>query len=179
MPETGYTDLIERMLDHERITVSLNSPFSAQMSAQFEHVFYSGTIDGYYAHDHGRLAYRTLDFEKFYAEGDYQGCSVMNFCEETVPYTRITEHKYLSPWETHENTVCYRETSRACEPGDIPYYPIHQLEDNDLLNAYLQRAQAEDNVTFVGRLGTYRYIDMDVCVRSALDTVRASGFLGS
>src|SRR5690606_24582145 len=118
-----------------------------------------------------RVLFRsTLDFERFIHDGDYQGCAVMNYGEESVPFTRITEHKHFSPWESHTGSVCYREFSRACEPGDIPYYPIRQVREKALLADYVTRAESESGVTFVGRLGTYRYLDMDVTIREALDT---------
>lgn len=172
IPANGYTDLIANILDHPRITVHLATPFMRSMIDQFDHVFYSGPIDGFYSYDLGRLPYRTLDFEKFYDKGDYQGCAVMNYCEAAVPYTRITEHKHFSPWESHEDTVCYREFSRACGANDIPYYPVHLMQGGELLDLYTDRAKQEEKVTFVGRLGLYRYMDMDVTIRSALDTVR-------
>ena len=78
----------------------------------------------------------------------------------------------LAPWESHARTVCYREFSRACGESDIPYYPVHLLQGDAMLEKYLARAKAERDVTFVGRLGTYRYMDMDVTIRAALDTVR-------
>ncbi|WP_315942140.1 UDP-galactopyranose mutase, partial [Salmonella enterica] len=81
-----------------------------------------------------------------------------------VPYTRITEHKYFSPWENHEGSVCYKEYSRACGENDIPYYPIRQMGEMALLDKYLSLAEGEKNITFVGRLGTYRYLDMDVTI---------------
>ncbi|MBC7738241.1 MAG: UDP-galactopyranose mutase, partial [Candidatus Saccharibacteria bacterium] len=108
----------------------------------------------------------------FTHQGDFQGCAVMNYGEVSVPYTRITEHKYFAPWETHQGSVCYREFSRACGPDDIPYYPIRLMEEQDLLRQYVARAQGETGVTFVGRLGTYRYLDMDVTIREALNTAR-------
>ena len=93
----------------------------------------------------------------------------MNYGDRDVPYTRITEHKHFAPWEEHAGTVCYREYSRACEAGDIPYYPIRLVQEKALLAEYEALAQAEDGVTFLGRLGTYRYLDMDVTIREALD----------
>ena len=99
----------------------------------------------------------------------------MNYCEESVPYTRVTEHKYFAPWESHDSTVCYREFSRPCEPGDIPYYPVHLVHEDSMREHYMTRARAEKTITFVGRLGTYRYLDMDVTIRLALDVAR--GFL--
>jgi UDP-galactopyranose mutase len=169
MPVEGYTVMVERILKHKNITVHLSTEFARGMVEDFDHVFYSGPIDGFYCYDLGHLPYRTLDFERFDAHGDYQGCAVMNYCEENVPFTRITEHKYFSPWETHSNTVCYREFSRVCEPGDIPYYPIHLIHDDTVLAQYKALAKNERHVTFVGRLGTYRYMDMDVTIRDALD----------
>lgn len=137
------------------------------------HVFWSGPLDGYFGYRLGRLGYRTLDFERFTAHGDWQGCAVMNYADRDVPWTRITEHKHFAPWESHERTICYREYPRACEPGDIPYYPIRLVEEKALLTDYASLAEATAGVTFVGRLGTYRYLDMDITIREALDTARA------
>jgi len=169
MPEHGYTSMVQNILRHERIAVHLNTTFNRADADDFDHVFFSGPIDGYYDYDLGRLGYRTLDFEAFRYEGDYQGCAVMNYGDLEVPFTRITEHKHFSPWEAHAKSVCYREYSRACGPTDIPYYPIRLTEEKSLLSRYLERAALEQGVTFVGRLGTYRYLDMDVTIREALD----------
>ena len=174
MPENGYTDLISAILDHPGIQVKLNTTFDRSMGEDFDHVFYSGPLDGYFDYELGRLGYRTLDFERFTYDGDYQGCAVMNYGEEDVPYTRITEHKHFAPWETHEGSVCYREFSRAAGPDDIPYYPIRQVKEKALLGEYVALAEGARNVTFVGRLGTYRYLDMDVTIRESLDTARAA-----
>lgn len=173
MPQNGYTEMVEKILDHERIEIRLNQRFNRTESDGYDHVFYSGPLDGYFDFELGRLGYRTLDFERFYHDGDYQGCAVMNYGDLEVPYTRITEHKYFSPWENHEKSVCYREFSRACEEGDIPYYPIRMADEKALLERYVERAADTENVTFVGRLGTYRYLDMDVTIREALDTADA------
>ncbi|WP_439615029.1 UDP-galactopyranose mutase [Shinella sp.] len=172
MPETGYTEMIERILDHPDITVTLETSFRRDQTEGFAHVFYSGPLDGYFDYELGRLGYRTLDFERFTYDGDYQGCAVMNYGDVSVPYTRITEHKHFSPWEEHAGSVCYREFSRACEADDIPYYPIRLVEEKAQLADYVARAEQEAGVTFVGRLGTYRYLDMDVTIREALDTAR-------
>lgn len=172
MPENGYTDMISRILDHSNINVSLKTHFSRAQKQDFAHVFYSGPLDGYLDHEFGQLSYRTLDFERFDYDGDYQGCAVMNYGDVSVPYTRITEHKHFSPWEEHSGSVCYREFSRACGRGDIPYYPIRLVKDKEQLAQYVQRARLETSITFVGRLGTYRYLDMDVTIREALDTAR-------
>lgn len=172
MPEQGYTAMVERILDHPAIDVHLDTPFQPEQAGRHDHLFWTGPLDGYFGYRLGRLGYRTLDFERFTAEGDYQGCAVMNYGDPDVPWTRITEHKHFSPWETHARTVCYREYSRACEADDTPYYPIRLVEEKALLTDYQALAAAEEGVTFVGRLGTYRYLDMDVTIREALDTAR-------
>ncbi|MBP1128790.1 UDP-galactopyranose mutase [Serratia sp. PL17] len=170
MPKDGYTKMVEGILDHPNISVSLGTHFQAEERGNYAHVFYSGPLDAFYGFQFGRLGYRTLDFEKFSVEGDYQGCAVMNYCEQSVPYTRITEHKYFSPWEQHEGSVCYKEYSRACDDDDIPYYPIRQVGEMSLLEKYVDLAEKEQNITFIGRLGTYRYLDMDVTIAEALKT---------
>ncbi|WP_288431456.1 UDP-galactopyranose mutase [uncultured Agrobacterium sp.] len=172
MPENGYTEMVERILDQPGIDVRLNSGFERADANDYDHTFYSGALDGYFQYVNGRLGYRTLDFERFTYDGDYQGCAVMNYGEVSVPFTRITEHKHFSPWEKHEASVCYREFSRECGPEDVPYYPIRLVEEKEQLAQYVELAKAEKAITFVGRLGTYRYLDMDVTIREALDTAR-------
>ena len=172
MPETGYTAMIEKILDHERVTVHLSRNFDPSEADQWDHVFWSGPLDGFFNYKLGRLGYRTLDFEEFRYDGDYQGCAVMNYGDADVPYTRITEHKHFSPWETHDGSVLYRESARACEPDDIPYYPIRLVNEKAMLAEYVSAAEATRGVTFVGRLGTYRYLDMDVTIRESLDCAR-------
>jgi len=173
MPETGYTAMVERILDHPGIDVHLQTVFAPGMEGRYDHVFWSGPLDGYFGNRLGRLGYRTLDFERFTDSGDWQGCAVMNYPDPEVPFTRITEHKHFAPWETHERTTCYREYSRAAGPDDIPYYPIRLVKEKALLGDYMALAQQAEGVSFVGRLGTYRYLDMDVTIREALDTAGA------
>ncbi|AXI48999.1 UDP-galactopyranose mutase [Sulfitobacter sp. SK012] len=173
MPKDGYTPMITAILDHPSITVQLNTLYAPDMAANFAHVFWSGALDGYFGFELGRLGYRTLDFERFTHDGDYQGCAVMNYGDADVPHTRITEHKHFAPWESHDGSVCYREYSRAAGPDDIPYYPIRMVAEKELLAEYIDRAKATQGVTFVGRLGTYRYLDMDVTIREAMDTAAA------
>ena len=90
--------------------------------------------------------------------------------DEAVPWTRISEHKHFSPWESHEKTVIFKEYSRLCNKNDTPYYPIRLLKDTDQLKKYIHLANKEENVTFAGRLGTYRYLDMHVTINEALST---------
>ncbi len=169
LPENGYTPMVQAMLDHPLITLSLSTHFDPKDAPQDAHLFWSGPLDGYFGHALGHLGYRTLDFRHTRLPGDYQGCPVMNYGDAGVPYTRITEHKHFAPWESHAQTLITHEYSRACAAGDIPYYPIRLVEEKAMLAQYVARAQATNGVTFAGRLATYRYLDMDVCIREALD----------
>lgn len=172
IPREGYTPIVERILDHDLIEVSLGSEVSAPDLEGAEHVFWSGPIDAYFGHSHGRLGYRTLDFAAEVHEGDFQGCPVMNYCDPDVPHTRITEHKHFAAWESHDSTVIYRETSRLAGPEDVPYYPIRLVKEREQLARYVAAAGGTRGVTFVGRLGTYRYLDMDVTIGEALRAAR-------
>ena len=174
MPENGYTEIVAGILAHENIEVRLGCRYE-DLTETFEHVVYTGPLDRYFNHSAGRLGYRTLDFERIDADGDFQGTAVMNYCDREVPFTRISEHKYFAPWEMHkfDKTVAFREFSRLCGDGDIPYYPIRLINDRVLLERYVAMAEQERGVTFVGRLATYAYLDMDVTIARAFETVEA------
>lgn len=173
IPVNGYTAVVQAMLNNPRITMHLGRPFRRELASDYSHVFYTGPLDGYFDYVLGRLGYRTLDFEPILGEGDFQGCAVMNYCDAQVPFTRIAEHKHFAPWEQHARTICFREYSRLATPEDTPYYPIRLVAEQALLRSYIELARAEVGVTFVGRLATYRYIDMDVAIREAMDCARA------
>ena len=170
IPEDGYTAIVAAILDTPGVEVRLGVRFEA-LEERFAHVVYSGPIDRYFGYAYGRLGYRTLDFETFRCAGDHQGTAVLNYCDEHVPYTRVTEHKHFAPWERDRfaATICYREYSRACGPTDIPYYPIRLAAEEAMLRRYVERARETSGVTFVGRLGSYRYLDMDVTIAEALE----------
>lgn len=168
MPENGYTEIFENMLDHANITVELGTKFDQRSLSDFDHVFYSGPIDEYFDYEYGQLGYRTLIFEEEVHVGDYQGCAVMNYGDEDKQFTRITEHKYFSPWEEFSNTVIYKEYSALCTKADIPYYPIRLVDEKKQLAQYVELAEQQSQVTFMGRLGTYRYLDMDVTIEESL-----------
>lgn len=174
IPKEGYSDIIQNILNLSEIEVLLGTKFEELDAEEFSHIIYTGPIDRYFNYQLGKLGYRTLDFEQSRHEGSFQGTAVMNYCDESIPYTRITEHKYFAPWEqeSFSDTVCYTEYSRQCEEGDIPYYPLHLVDDKALLENYVSLANDQDNVTFVGRLGTYTYLDMDVTIKRALETAR-------
>ena len=169
MPVEGYTAIVEKILDHPNIDVHLNKPFNSSMQAEFDHVFCSGPMDAYFGYKFGRLKYRSLVFEKIESSGDYQGNAVINYCEEKVPYTRISEHKHFSPWEDHKETICFREYSKFAEENDVPYYPMRLSADKEMLLKYRDLAKSNKGLTFIGRLGTYRYLDMHVVIGESLD----------
>ncbi len=173
IPRHGYTALIENMLDHPRIHVYLSQRFSRAMREDYAQVFFSGPVDAWFDHSEGRLGYRTLDFAMDRHTGDFQGNAVINYCDNSVSWTRIAEHKHFAPWESHASTVIFRETSRECGPQDTPYYPIRLAREKSLLSRYVDMALAEPGVCFVGRLGTYRYLDMHVTVDEALDVAES------
>jgi len=172
MPKDGYTPMFEQLLSHDNINLFLGYELSRSEVKNFDHVFYSGAIDAWFNFSLGRLAYRTLDFEEIEVNGDFQGCAVMNYGELDVPFTRITQHNYFSTWEDHDKSVLYKEFSREAEEGDIPYYPKRLVNDKKLLEKYVALANSESNVSFVGRLGTYRYLDMDVTIYEALECAK-------
>jgi len=177
IPKDGYTNVIANMLNHPNISLNLSTKFVRKQSTLYDHVFNSGSIDCWFSHSEGRLGYRTLDFIAENHEGDYQGNAVINYANADIPFTRISEHKHFAPWETHEKTTIYKEFSRFCGPNDIPYYPIRLLREKDMLQKYIYLAKQEAGVTFVGRLGTYRYLDMHICIEEAL--VAAELFLSN
>jgi UDP-galactopyranose mutase len=175
IPKNGYTYVIASILDHPNIKVTLGVTFDKSTSdfKGYAHTFYTGPLDAYFNFEYGKLAYRTLDFKAEYHKGDYQGCAVMNYCNVEVPFTRVTEHKHFAPWEHHEDTIIFKEFSRLCEDSDIPYYPIRLVKDKEVLTRYETKVrEVTQDVTFVGRLATYRYLDMDVTIREALDVAR-------
>ncbi|MFT3978939.1 MAG: UDP-galactopyranose mutase [Ferruginibacter sp.] len=169
IPVDGYTAVMEKMIDHPAITVTLDKKFAGNEDlSPYQHVFYTGPIDAYFQYKYGRLGYRTVTFEQFYAEGDYQGLSQMNFCDEEVPYTRIAEHKHFTPWEQHDSTIYFKEFSKETGEEDIPYYPKRLEADKELLKNYRNEAEQQKGLSFLGRLATYRYMDMHHVIGEAL-----------
>ena len=171
IPVYGYTALIEKLLSNSKIEVSLNKKFNRQdiKPGEYDHIFYTGPIDSFFGYSHGRLGYRTVVFEKHLAEGDYQGAAVINYCNEEIPYTRVHEHKHFTPWEQHEKTVYFKEFSKETTETDMPYYPKRLKADKEILLAYREEALKLKGVSFLGRLATYRYMDMHHVIGEALD----------
>lgn len=175
IPEDGYTALIGRMLDHPLIQVRYGERFERRDRIEgIDHVYYTGGLDAFFEFAHGRLPYRALRFEHFYAEGDYQQTVAVNYPDPDVPYTRITEHKRFTPWEHFDTTVCSREFSHECGPGDEPFYPVNLAGHSALLERYLAEARALSGYSFVGRLATFQYLDMDVAITRARHAAEVS-----
>lgn len=168
IPIDGYSHLIENILDHNNIEVHLNSIFTRDMKNDFDFVFYSGAIDRYYEYSEGELSYRTLLFEKFNFDGDFQGNPVINYCDQNIPFTRITEHKHFAPWESHKKSICFKEYSQKANKNQDPYYPMRLDDDLKILKKYIDVAELDNNIAFIGRLGTYRYLDMHLVIEESL-----------
>jgi len=176
LPVDGYTAWLERMAAHPLIDVVLDVDFFdvRGLVPAGAPVVYTGPLDRYFDYSEGRLGWRTLDFEQEVVPvGDFQGTSVVNYADSDVPWTRIHEFRHFHP-ERHypdDRTVIVREYSRTAEPVDEPYYPISTPRDRAVLARYRERAAAEPDVYFGGRLGTYQYLDMHMAIASALTMV--------
>ena len=183
IPIGGYTAIIEKLLSG--IEVRLNTDYrdfcEQQRKAKengdaflsYDKVLYTGMIDEYFDHCLGNLEYRSLRFEKedMPEVDNYQGNAVINYTEREIPYTRIIEHKHFE-FGQGEGTVITREYPAAWKPGQEPYYPINDEQNNKLFAGYQEFAAKERNVLFGGRLGQYRYYDMDKVVEAALDMAK-------
>lgn len=170
IPEKGYTDFVEKLLNHSNIHFSVNRHFilDEMDTLGYDHIFYTGPLDEFFNFELGRLSYRTLRFEKEVHKGDFQGCAQMNYCDEDVPYTRITEHKYFTPWKEFDKTIIFKEYSTEATNDDILYYPKRLRPDKERLREYRQKASTLNKVSFLGRLGTYRYLNMDQVIGEAI-----------
>ena len=180
IPVGGYTRMVERMLDG--IEVRLRTDYLAEKEA-WDHlakrIVYTGPIDAYFGYSRGYLAYRSVRFETELLDmPNFQGNAAVNYTDRETPWTRIIEHKWFefgkdAAGNDLSKTVISREYSSEWKPGDEPYYPVNDEENNRLFEAYSRLAEKEPGVRFGGRLGQYRYYDMDQVVRCALDDSKA------
>lgn len=161
--------MIERLL--EGIEVRLNTNFfecRSDLEAMADKVLFTGCIDEYFDYKYGRLEYRSLRFEhRILDTPDFQGNAVINYTEREIPYTRVIEHKHFE-FGTQPKTVVTYEYPDNYEPGKEPYYPVNDERNMELLKKYTDEACLLKNVYFGGRLGLYRYADMDDTVEAAL-----------
>ena len=173
IPVGGYTALVEKLLDG--IEVRLGVDYLADretLSAMAKTVVYTGPIDAYFGYKLGALEYRSVRFETEVLDmPNYQGNAVVNYTDAETPYTRIIEHKHFE-FGTQPKTVISREYSAEWKPGDEPYYPVNDEKNGALYQQYKALADAEGGVIFGGRLGEYKYYDMDKVIESALNMVQ-------
>ena len=176
IPKEGYTKMIERMLDG--VEVHLNTDYLAEKDCYnqlAEKVVYTGPIDAYFGCVLGALEYRTLRFETEELDTpSFQGNAAINYTDLDTPWTRIIEHKWFTFGRDENgkeipNTIITKEYSSQWEPGSEPYYPVNDEKNNRLLQQYKELAEKEDNVLFGGRLGEYRYYDMDTVIEAAMN----------
>ena len=174
IPMGGYTAMVEKML--EGVEVRLNTDFADLMKAEpniARKIVYTGCIDEYFGYKLGCLNYRSVRFEtEELPVEDYQGNAVVNYTDRVVPYTRIIEHKHFD-FGKQEKTVISREYSSEWKMGDEPYYTINDDRNNNLYKEYKALADKTENVIFGGRLGHYKYYDMDKVIVAALETVKS------
>ncbi len=170
MPAEGYTAMFAAMLDHPNITLRLGTDFADLAgSVTYDRLVYTGPIDEYFGHRYGALPYRSLRFEHATLPVErHQDVAVVNYPDEAVPYTRVTEYKHLTGQTASTTSIT---TEYPAAEGD-PYYPIPRPENQALFKRYEALALAEPDVVFVGRLATYRSYNMDQVVGQALATYR-------
>jgi len=169
IPMDGYSAVISRILAHPGIEVKTGLAFDRSMRGEFDHVFYTGAIDAYYGYSLGRLSYRTVFWDRVEGGDDMQGTAVINYPGIDIRHTRVLEHKHFTPWESHDHSVSFIEYSKETEATDVPHYPKRLPDDRLLLNDYAAMAREDHGVSFLGRLATYRYLDMDQVIAEALD----------
>ncbi len=174
IPIGGYTQIIEKML--EGIEIKLNTDFfdnRKEYEDIAEQIVFTGPIDKFYDYKFGELEYRSLRFETEIKDiQNYQGNAVVNYTEYEIPYTRIIEHKHFEFDSTSPKTVVTREYPDQWVQGKEPYYPVNNEKNNELYKKYEEEALKDNKVIFGGRLGQYKYYDMDKVILSALETVK-------
>ena len=176
IPKGGYTQIIEKMLKGS--DVLLNTDFFDDrngFSKKADKIIFTGAIDRYFDYQYGALEYRSVRFEEEIIDTpNYQGNAVVNYTEYEIPYTRIIEHKHFEFDTTSPKTVISKEYSSTWKLGDEPYYPVNDEKNNALYQKYKALADKE-GVIFGGRLGQYKYYDMHVVIKSALDLIKTIG----
>lgn len=179
IPIGGYTAMVEKMLSG--VEVRLNTDYFDLIRQEpniARRIVYTGCIDEFFGYRLGALSYRSVRFETEELEmPDYQGNAVVNYTSHQQPYTRIIEHKHFE-FGTQPTTVISREYSAEWKPGMEPYYPVNDAENGALYAEYRKLADETGNVIFGGRLGQYRYYDMDKVIRAALDDLNTHATLG-
>jgi len=176
IPVGGYTRLVEHMLDGIEVRLGVDYlENKAEMDALAETIVYTGPIDAYFGYRLGTLEYRSVRFENELLDiPNFQGNAAVNYTDAETPYTRIIEHKWFTFGKDEQGndlpkTIISREYSSEWHPGDEPYYPVNDAKNSALYQQYKVLAQKEDRVIFGGRLGEYKYYDMDAVINAALN----------
>lgn len=169
IPKLGYTVFLENILASANVKIHLQTPFEKTMISKYDHIYFSGSLDKFFNYEFGKLSYRTVFFKQHNSHGDILGNAVINYTDANVPYTRRHEHKHFAPWEKNERTTVLTEFSKETSFTDEPFYPIRSKTDLKVLEKYSMAARRISNISFVGRLGYYRYLDMDQIIGTALD----------
>lgn len=173
IPEGGYTAIFDKLLDGIKVRTSTDyKEFIANNPDIAKKIVYTGSVDEFFDYCYGELEYRSVRFEtKVLDEENHQGNAVVNYTAAEVPYTRIIEHKHFE-FGKQKKTVISREYSAEWSRGVEPYYPINNDRNNELFAKYAELMKTRPDVIFGGRLGQYRYYDMDKVIRAALDAVK-------
>ncbi|MBQ8790624.1 MAG: UDP-galactopyranose mutase [Ruminiclostridium sp.] len=173
IPMGGYTQIIERMLEGAEVRLGIDYLQNKEsLNALADKVVYTGAVDAYFDFCYGNLEYRSVRFETEELEtSNYQGNAVVNYTDGDTPFTRIIEHKHFE-YGTQPTTIISREYSAEWKPGDEPYYPVNDEKNGSLYAKYKELAEKEEGVIFGGRLGEYKYYDMDKVIVAALETVK-------
>lgn len=171
IPIGGYTKLINNMLDGIKVEVNTDFFEFKNWKNYAKNLIFCGGIDSYFNYEFGELEYRSLKWDHFKFEGDYQGTSVVNYTDLKTSYTRIIEHKHFENPENF-NSIVSKEYSVSWRETKDPYYPINNDKNNALYNKYKSLIKNEKNVLISGRLGSYKYIDMDDTISMALNSFK-------
>ena len=172
IPEEGYSALFEQIFSAKNVYLNLETSYNHTMANGYDYIIYTGAIDQFFNFEFGRLTYRTVYWERKISDGIFQGNAVMNYTTEDKPFTRINEPFFFEPWKNKlpkSKSVYFTEFSKFTEPEDEPYYPIRKIEDLKCLTLYEKKATLDkfSKVIFHGRLGLYRYLDMDMVIEES------------
>jgi len=167
IPSSGYQAWLEKMANHENITVQLSCDI-----LDYKHtspLVYTGELDAFFNYKFGRLGWRSVDFiEERLDIDNYQGCSIVNYADYEIPYTRVHEYKHYRPDKNSHGTIIHKEYPRETLPGEVGAYPVNAIQDKEKLQKYRNAVSELEGVWFGGRLGSYKYIDMHAAIASAL-----------
>jgi UDP-galactopyranose mutase len=171
IPVDGYGKMFEKILDHEKIKISLNTSFDEykySWQENYDYIVFTGSVDEFFDYQYGYLPYRTVRFEEIRG-AEIQGNAVINYTDMSEKFTRIHEHKYFTPDKTFKESVAFKEYSEASDSKNRPYYPVETPESISMIEKYRELAKKESNVIFIGRLAEFKYYNMDQVIKSSME----------